>query len=86
MFLSISGASRSGSVDICFMSQLWQYVVYESKYEFHLNFSFQDIAKKYNGEGLHNFYNIVLERPKDDPDGYDVLFVDAAAKVRPQSK
>jgi len=24
------------------------------------------------------FYNIALERPKDDPDGYDIMFVDAA--------
>ena len=27
---------------------------------------------------LPDFYNITLERPRDDPDGYDVLFVDAA--------
>lgn len=38
--------------------------------------------KKITGDELPDFYNIVLERPKDDPDGYDVLFIDAAAKVR----
>lgn len=37
--------------------------------------------KKITGDELPDFYNIVLERPKDDPDGYDVLFIDAAAKV-----
>ena len=37
--------------------------------------------KKITGDELPDFYNILLERPKDDPDGYDVLFVDAAAKV-----
>ena len=30
---------------------------------------------------LPEFYNITLERPKDDPDGYDVLFVEAANMV-----
>lgn len=37
--------------------------------------------KRITGDELPDFYNIVLERPKDDPDGYDVLFIDAAAKV-----
>lgn len=41
----------------------------------------QDAVKRITGDELPDFYNIVLERPKDDPDGYDVLFVDAAAKV-----
>ncbi|EFN57451.1 hypothetical protein CHLNCDRAFT_142939 [Chlorella variabilis] len=39
-----------------------------------------DAVKKITGDELPDFYNIVLERPKDDPDGYDVLFIDAAAK------
>ena len=30
---------------------------------------------------LPDFYNILLERPASDPAGYDILFVDAAAKV-----
>ena len=34
------------------------------------------------GDELPDFYNIVLERPRDDPTGYDVIFIDAAAKVR----
>jgi hypothetical protein len=38
-------------------------------------------VKKITGDELPDFYNIVLERPKDDPDGYDVLFIDAATKV-----
>jgi len=42
----------------------------------------QDAVKKITGDELPDFYNIVLERPKDDPDGYDVLFIDAAAKAR----
>lgn len=37
--------------------------------------------KKITGDELPDFYNILLERPKNDPDGYDVLFIDAAAKV-----
>lgn len=41
----------------------------------------QDAAKKLTGEELPDFYNILLERPKDDDGGYDVLFVDAASKV-----
>ena len=44
-------------------------------------FEIQDAVKKITGDELPDFYNIVLERPKDDPDGYDVLFIDAAAKV-----
>lgn len=43
-------------------------------------FELQDAVKKITGDELPDFYNIVLERPKDDPAGYDVLFVDAAAK------
>lgn len=27
---------------------------------------------------LPDFYNILLERPKNDPDGYDVIYVEAA--------
>lgn len=41
-------------------------------------FEIQDAIKKITGEELPDFYNITLERPKDDPDGYDVMFVDAA--------
>ena len=41
----------------------------------------QDIVRKTLGDELPDFYNIVLERPKDDPTGYDVLFIDAASKV-----
>ena len=43
----------------------------------------QDIVRKTLGDELPDFYNIVLERPKDDPTGYDVLFIDAASKVDP---
>ena len=43
----------------------------------------QDAIKKGSNSELPDFYNIVLERPKDDPAGYDVLFVDAASKVGP---
>ncbi len=43
-------------------------------------FELQDAVKKITGSELPDFYNIVLERPMDDPAGYDVLFVDAAAK------
>ena len=41
----------------------------------------QDAIKKRSKDELPDFYNIVLERPRDDPAGYDVLFVDAASKV-----
>lgn len=41
----------------------------------------KDAIKKGNNEELPDFYNIVLERPREDPAGYDVLFVDAASKV-----
>ena len=41
----------------------------------------QDIIRKTMGDELPDFYNIVLERPRDDPTGYDVIFIDAAAKV-----
>lgn len=37
--------------------------------------------KKLTSEELPDFYNITLERPKDDPDGYDVLYVEAAFMV-----
>ncbi len=47
-------------------------------------FEIQDAVKRITGDELPDFYNIVLERPKDDPAGYDVLFIDAAAKVRLQ--
>jgi hypothetical protein len=43
----------------------------------------QDALKKLTNEELPDFYNITLERPKDDPDGYDVMYVEAAFKVRP---
>lgn len=33
------------------------------------------------GHDLPDFYNITLERPCDDPDGYDVLYVEAAFMV-----
>ena len=46
-----------------------------------LHYTTQDAVKRITGDELPDFYNIVLERPKDDPGGYDVLFVDAAAKV-----
>ncbi len=38
-------------------------------------------ASKHSGDELPDFYNIVLERPRDDPKGYDVLFIDAAQKL-----
>jgi hypothetical protein len=41
-------------------------------------FEIQDAIKKITQKDLPDFYNITLERPKDDPDGYDVMFVDAA--------
>ena len=41
----------------------------------------QDIIRKASKEELPDFYNIQLERPKDDPAGFDVLFIDAASKV-----
>ena len=43
-------------------------------------FEIQDAIKKCSRDELPDFYNIVLERPRDDPAGYDVLFVDAASK------
>jgi hypothetical protein len=46
-----------------------------------LFFPCQDAIKKTSRDELPDFYNIVLERPKDDPAGYDVLFIDAASKV-----
>lgn len=41
-------------------------------------FELQDAIKKITQKDLPDFYNIALERPRDDPDGYDILFVDAA--------
>ena len=46
----------------------------------HRWFELQDAVKKITGDELPDFYNIAIERPRDDPDGYDILFVDAAAK------
>ncbi|KFM28667.1 putative histone-lysine N-methyltransferase ATXR3 [Auxenochlorella protothecoides] len=43
-------------------------------------FEIQDAVKKITGDELPDFYNIVLERPKDEEQGYDVLFIDAASK------
>ncbi|KAK9817177.1 hypothetical protein WJX72_010690 [[Myrmecia] bisecta] len=43
-------------------------------------FEIQDAIKKTSRDELPDFYNIVLERPKDDPAGYDALFIDAASK------
>ena len=43
--------------------------------------SVQDAIKKLTNEELPDFYNMTLERPKDDPDGYDVLYIEAAFKV-----
>ncbi len=45
-------------------------------------FEIQDAIKKFSRDELPEFYNITLERPRDDPAGYDVLFIDAASKVR----
>lgn len=45
-------------------------------------FEIQDVVRKSSKEELPDFYNIQLERPKDDPAGFDVLFIDAAAKAR----
>ncbi|KAK9818057.1 hypothetical protein WJX72_006388 [[Myrmecia] bisecta] len=45
-------------------------------------FEKQDALKKRNPHmGLPDFYNITLERPKDDEAGYDVVFVEAAQKA-----
>lgn len=44
-------------------------------------FCLQDAIKKTSRDELPDFYNIVLERPRDDAAGFDVLFIDAAAKV-----
>jgi SET domain-containing protein len=41
-------------------------------------FELQDAIKRITRRDLPDFYNIALERPKDDPDGYDIMFVDAA--------
>ena len=45
----------------------------------------QDALKKNNADELPDFYNIQLERPRDDPGGYDCVFIDAAAKARESS-
>lgn len=40
-------------------------------------FERQDALKKRNpNAALPDFYNIIVERPKDDPAGYDVVFVE----------
>jgi len=39
------------------------------------------VIKKGGNDELPDFYNIVLERPRDDAAGYDALFIDAASKV-----
>ncbi len=45
-------------------------------------FEKQDALKKRNPHmGLPDFYNITLERPKDDAGGYDVVFVEVAGRV-----
>eukprot|EP00210_Caulerpa_lentillifera_P000252 g245.t1 len=43
-------------------------------------FEIQDYLKRRTSDKLPDFYNIILERPKDDPDGYQVSFIDAAAR------
>lgn len=43
-------------------------------------FEIQDILKKQSPNEVPDFYNIVLERPQTDPAGFEVTFVDAAAK------
>ena len=45
----------------------------------------KDVIKKGGNDELPDFYNIVLERPRDDAAGFDVLFIDAASKVSPVS-
>lgn len=47
----------------------------------HMLPTLQDAVKKVTGDELPDFYNIALERPQDDPGGYDVLYVDGASKV-----
>ena len=44
-------------------------------------FEIQDAIKRFQKDELPEFYNIQLERPRDDHAGYDVLFIDAASKV-----
>jgi SET domain-containing protein len=42
----------------------------------------QDALKKSNpNSDLPDFYNITMERPSEDPRGYDVLFVEGAMKA-----
>lgn len=43
-------------------------------------YELQDAVKRASGTELPDFYNIALERPKHDPSGYDVLFVDASRR------
>lgn len=43
-------------------------------------YELQDAVKRASGAELPDFYNIALERPKHDPSGYDVLFVDASRR------
>mmetsp|Transcript_13251 Transcript_13251/g.11336 ORF Transcript_13251/g.11336 Transcript_13251/m.11336 type:complete len:238 (-) Transcript_13251:1458-2171(-) len=45
----------------------------------------QDLIKKYckdknKKDELPDFYNIMMERHKDDPDGYDILYIDPINK------
>jgi len=43
-------------------------------------FEIQDILKRQSPDEVPDFYNIILERPQTDPAGFEVTFVDAAAK------
>jgi hypothetical protein len=43
----------------------------------HRWFELQYEKRKEEEGSLPDFYNIILERPRDDPCGYDVLFIDA---------
>lgn len=40
----------------------------------------QDMLRKQHSNSLTDFYNIILERPIDDPYGYDAIFIDAASR------
>lgn len=44
-------------------------------------FEIQDVVKKVTKDELPEFYNMTLERPKDDDKGYDCIFIEAAHKV-----
>eukprot|EP00668_Euglena_longa_P031445 GGOE01040647.1.p1 GENE.GGOE01040647.1~~GGOE01040647.1.p1 ORF type:complete len:963 (+),score=216.69 GGOE01040647.1:35-2923(+) len=44
-------------------------------------FERQDVLKKHNpNQELPDFYNVCLERPKEDSRGYDIVFVEAARR------